>query len=160
MTQLTVVWIKTGPLSYLPIYEIAISLQPSQCILLPLLHSFSGRNSTWHPYFTCKKGCFTASTKVNTCAYEAFGENQQFEITGDLISQSRNLMITTYAKGNAITGMSLSHARANKFLSNKTTLLKLLPPTENAFMLQLRSARNATIIDKAAHVTKPKYTNI
>ena len=65
-------------------------------------------------------------------------------------------MITPYAKGNAITGMSLSIAEANKFLTNKATLLKFLPPNENAFMLQLRSALNATIIDKAAHVTKPK----
>ena len=56
--------------------------------------------------------------------------------------------------------MSLSDARANKFLTNKATLLKLLPPTENVFVLHLKRAIYATIIDKTAHIAKPNYLDI
>ena len=130
MTQLDELWVKAGPLSYLPIHEITKSLQPPQCKLLPFLHSFSGRDTTSHPYFTSEKGWFIASTKVNTSALEAFGENGQFDITDELINQARDLIIAIYSKSNAIPGMSLSDARGNIFLTNKATLLKLLPPTE------------------------------
>ena len=43
-----------------------------------------------------------------------------------------------------------------KFLNNKSTLLKLLPLTENAFDLHLRRVTLATTIDKSAHITKPE----
>ena len=159
-TQLDKLWVKTGPLSYLPIHEIAKSLRSSQCKLLPFLYSFSVRDTTCHLYFTSKTGWFTVSTKVNTSALEAFGENGQFGITEDLPKQARDLMISIYAENNAILGMSLSDARANKFLTNKATLLQLLPLTENVFMLHLRCAICATIINKTAHVAKPNHPNI
>jgi hypothetical protein len=53
-------------------------------------------------------------------------------------------------------GSSLPEIRANKFLNNKTTLLKLLPPTENAFMEHLKRSALATAIDKSAHIARPE----
>ena len=97
-------------------------------------------NTTSHPYFISEKGQFVASTESNTSSLEGFGENGQFEITTDLVNTARDLLITTYAKSNAIPGMSLSDARVNKFLTNKAILLKLLPPTENVFILHLKRA--------------------
>ena len=44
----------------------------------------------------------------------------------------------------------------NKFLNNKSTLLKLLPPTEDAFIQHVKRAALATLVDKAAHVAKPE----
>ena len=45
--------------------------------------------------------------------------------------------------------------RVYKFLNNKSTLLKLLPPTEDAFIQHLRRAALATVLDKTAHIGKP-----
>ncbi|KAK1901168.1 Maltose/maltodextrin import ATP-binding protein MalK [Dissostichus eleginoides] len=53
-------------------------------------------------------------------------------------------------------GSDLGKLRAYKFLNNKLTLLKLLPPTENAFLLHLKRAALATITDKNAHIAKPE----
>jgi len=41
-------------------------------------------------------------------------------------------------------------------LNNKSTPLKLLPPTENAFLFNLKRAALATIIDENAHIAKPE----
>jgi len=49
----------------------------------------------------------------------------------------------------------LSKLRVSKFLNNKSTLLKLLPPTEDAFIQHLRRAALATILDKSAHIPTP-----
>ena len=37
-------------------------------------------------------------------------------------------------------GFSVSEVRANKFLNNKSTLLKMLPPTEGSFVPHLKWA--------------------
>ena len=49
----------------------------------------------------------------------------------------------------------LSSLRAHNFLNSKSTLLKLLPPTEDAFLQHVKRAAYATILDKCAHVPKP-----
>ena len=41
-----------------------------------------------------------------------------------------------------------------KFLNNKSTLLKVLPQTEDAFRLHVKRVALATIIDKNAHISK------
>ena len=41
-----------------------------------------------------------------------------------------------------------------KFLNNKSTLLKVLPPAEDAFRLHVKRVALATIIDKNAHISK------
>jgi len=41
-------------------------------------------------------------------------------------------------------------------LNNRSTMLKLLPPTEHTCLLHLQRAALATIIDKTAHVAKPQ----
>ena len=46
--------------------------------------------------------------------------------------------------------------RAHKFLNNKSTLQKLLPPTENAFFHHLKRAALSTAVDKSAHIKKPQ----
>ena len=42
-----------------------------------------------------------------------------------------------------------------KFLNSQSVLMKLLPPTEDAFLLHLNRAVYATIVDKNAHNPKP-----
>ena len=65
--------------------------------------------------------------------------------------------MTVYSNKNEdFSESSLSKLRAFKFLNNKSTLLKLLPPTDDAFMQHLKRAALATIIDKSAHNPKPK----
>jgi len=39
-------------------------------------------------------------------------------------------------------------------------MLKLLPPTEDAYLLHLQRAAVATIIDKNAHVAKPQLAHV
>ena len=51
---------------------------------------------------------------------------------------------------------SRNHVLAHKFLNTKSTLLKLLPPTQNAFFNHLKRAAFATAVDKSAHIHKPQ----
>lgn len=94
--------------------------------------------------------------KRNTPAVVDYGDNQANAITGDLITQARELTIDVYTtKSDQFEDSDLEKLRAYKFLNNKSTLLKLLPPTEDAFLLHLNRAAHATIIDKNAHIAKP-----
>ena len=49
-------------------------------------------------------------------------------------------------------GATLAEVRANKFLNSRSVQLKLLPPTENAFVQHVRRCALATVIDKSAHL--------
>jgi len=49
-----------------------------------------------------------------------------------------------------------SELRVHKFLNNKCTLLKLLPPTEDAFLLHVKRAALATLMDKTSHIARPE----
>ena len=91
-------------LNYLPIYEVAKSLQPFQIRLLPFLYSLNGRGTTSHSYFPAKSTACSINQSQHTTE-EAFGENGQCEITKDLMNITKNLMnaaqdipIATYAK--------------------------------------------------------------
>lgn len=68
--------------------------------------------------------------------------------------------MTVYTKNTEIIGSSLGKVRANKFLNDKSTLLKLLPPTEGAFLQHLKRSALATTIDKIAHIAKPIYPSL
>ena len=49
----------------------------------------------------------------------------------------------------------LGKLRVYTFLNNRSTLLKLLPPSEDAFEQHLKRAALATMIDKTAHIANP-----
>ena len=162
LNDLEELWVRTGPDNYyLPIHQIAKSLGPAQCRALPFLHSLSGRDTTSYPYFTSKKGWFITSKKIDTPALEDFAESDDLlALTDEVKNQARDLLIGVYTKRVDMLGSSLAEIRANKFLNNKSTLLKLLPPTEDAYMQHLKRAALATIIDKRAHVAKPVIPSI
>ena len=60
-----------------------------------------------------------------------------------------------YEHNDGFSGYDLAPLRAHKFLNNRSILLILLPPTEDAFMLHTKRAALATIIDKSAHLRQP-----
>ena len=65
-------------------------------------------------------------------------------------------MVSVYAnKGDMFGGSDLGKHRVYTFLNNKSTLLKVIPPTENAYEQHLKRAALATAIDKSAHICKP-----
>ena len=59
-------------------------------------------------------------------------------------------------KGDDFEEANLDNLKVDKFLDNKSTLLKLLPPTEDALIQHVKRAALATLVDKAAHVAKPE----
>ena len=54
----------------------------------------------------------------------------------------------------------LGKLRVYKFLNNKSTLPKLLPPTEKAYDEHLKRAALATLIDKRSYMAKPGLPQI
>lgn len=70
------------------------------------------------------------------------------------------LLVAVYTNNdNDFMGVELGKVRVYKFLNNKSMLLKLLPPTEDAFIQHLRRAALATVLDKTAHNSKPITSN-
>ena len=66
---------------------------------------------------------------------ERFGEEGQdsYQITSELINQASLLVIAVYSsRSDAFEDCDLAKLRAHKFLNNKSIMLKLLPPTEDA----------------------------
>ena len=156
LSNLSELWVRTAPDNYLPIHEMCAALGPARCRALPFLHSLSGRDTTSYPYFTGKKMWVNRSKTTDVSALGNFAEQDHTHLTADVINQARNLMIAVYnKKDDAFEGSDLGKLHAYKFLNNKSTLLKLLPPTEDAFLLHTRRAALATLIDKTAHVAKP-----
>ena len=155
------IWIRTARDSYLPIHRIVAALGQSRCQSLPFIHSLSGRDTTSFFYFISKKVWFSGSKTLNLPALGDFGENPTgenptlHELNVSVIDQARQLLIYVYSK-DIDTEQSLAMLRAHKFLNNRSTLLKLLPPTESTFIHHLQRAALATIIDKTAHLAKPK----
>lgn len=70
--------------------------------------------------------------------------------------------LTVYTKKVDMSATSLAKVRANKFLNNKSTLLKLLPPS--TYREQLLAAPEAgcfvTIADKTALLSKHQVVNL
>ena len=98
---------------------------------------------------------------MSTEALQTFADDiDSFEITPEVVTQAREPLLAVYTKREDVVGMSLAEVRANKFLNNKSTLLKLLPPTEDSFFQHLKRAALATIKDKTAHIAKPPILNI
>ena len=156
LCDLPELWVRAGQNAYLPIHEMVVALGPAQCRAMPFIHSLSGRDTTSYPFFTGKKAWFKSSMRLDIPALEDFGENPCDTITDDLLNQARDLTITVYqSKADHFEGSDLGKLRVFKFLNNKSTLLKLLPPTEDAFRLRVERAALATMIDKNAHIPKP-----
>ena len=150
-------WVRTEQNSYLPIHQMVSALGLPQCRALPFIHSLSGRD-TVPPAIPSSLGRRHGSRPscVWISALEEFGENSSDSLSDDVINQARDLTIAVYtSKADHQEDFDLSKLRVYKFLNNRSTLLKLLPPTENAFDLHLRRAVLATIIDKCAHIAKP-----
>ena len=72
--------------SYLSIYEVVKSSQPSQIKLLLFLHSFDGRDTISYKTRHQHKRQLEAKTKVNISTLEGFCENERCEITKDLLN--------------------------------------------------------------------------
>ena len=128
----------------------------AQCRSMPFIHSLSGRDTTSYPFYTGKKAWIKASMCLDLPALEEFGEIPSDSLSDDVIKQARDLTIAVYAsKADHPEDFDLGKLRVYKFLNNRSTLLKLLPPTEQAFDLHLRRAALATLIDKSAHIAMP-----
>ena len=138
-------WVRTEKNVYLPVHQMVSALGLSQCRSMPFIHSLSGRDTTSYPFYTGKKAWIKASMCLDLPALEEFGEIPSDSLSDDVIKQARDLTIA----------VDLGKLRVYKFLNNRSTLLKLLPPTEQAFDLHLRRAALATLIDKSAHIAKP-----
>jgi hypothetical protein len=62
-------------------------------------------------------------------ALEAFGEDQQYDITADVVDQARELFVYVYTKNaDDFKESCLGRLRAYKFLNNKSTLLSCFHP--------------------------------
>ena len=78
-------------------------------------------------------------------------------ITAGLVDQARELFANVYNKNaDDFTESCLGRLRDHKFLNKKSTLLKLLPPTEKAFFHHLKRVALATAVDRSAHINKPQ----
>ena len=109
-----------------------------------------------YPFFTGKKAWFKTNMGLDLPALQEFGENSSYSLSEDVKNRARDLTIAVYAsKADHSEDFDLAKLRVYKFLNNRSTLLKLLPPTENAFGLHLKRAALAAIIDKTAHIAKP-----
>jgi len=160
LRDLPEMWVRTAQSSYLPIHEMASALGPTQSRALPFIHSLSGRDITSYLFFTGKKTWLTRSKEVDIAALEDFGdpdESPPYTITAEVTSQARVALVAVYTKKNDdFEGSGLDELRVHRFLNNKSTLLKLLPPTEDAFLLHVKRAALATLMNKASHIARPE----
>ena len=144
--------------SYLPIHEIAAALGPAISRALPFIHSLSGRDNTSYPYFTGKKTWIKSSMQIDIPALEDFADGDQgpARITAEVVKQAKELVVSVYANnGDMFEGADPGKLRVHTLLNNKSTLLKLLPPTESAYEQHIKRTALATAIDKSAHIGKP-----
>ena len=155
-------WVQNAQQSFLPIHEFASKLGTPLCRALTFIHSLSGRDTTSYPYFTGKNKWLANSKTIDISALGDFAENEySCSLTDVVVTQARELLVAVYSnKHENFSKSSLSKLRAFKFLNNKSTLLKLLPPTEDAFLQHLRRAALATITDETAHIAKPRPLSV
>jgi hypothetical protein len=116
-----------------------------------------GRDIVSYPYFTDKKSWMISSKKIDITALESYAEDPaSIGITTDVLRQAKALCVKVYTiKNDDFTNSGLDELRACKFLNDRSTLLKLLPPTEDSFLQHVRRAALATLVDKSAHISKP-----
>ena len=83
-------------------------------------------------------------------------------MTPEVLNEATKLCIQVYSKKDDDFD-DLPTLRAHNFLTHKSaSLLKLLPPTEDAFTQHVKRSALATIIDKRSHIatpTIPPYTH-
>ena len=125
---------------------------PSQCRILPFIHSLSGRDTTSFSFVIGKKTWMFFSKTIEIDALEDFAESKDCFL---LTEAAKKIVHCCIHKTCGHFGNNLAEIRSNKFLNNKSTLLKLLPQTEETFIQHLTRAMLATIIDKTAHIPKP-----
>lgn len=162
LRDLPELWIAISQDTYVPIHELAAAMGPSQCRLLPFIHSLSGRDTTSYPFFTGKKAWLAKSKHNDLPALESFAEDvTSRNVTQEVISQAQELCIAVYTnKNDDFSGCDLSMLRTYKFLNSNSTLLKMLPPTVDTFNQHLYRSALATLIDKSAHLAKPNLPPI
>ncbi len=152
-------WVRSTQSSYLSIHQMASSLGPAHYRPFPFIHSLSGHDITSFPFITSKTTWLRCSKEVEIPALEDFGEadvNAKGTIMTDIIQQARELLVTVYTKKDDDFKKSAlgDLLRGHKFLNNKFTLLKLLPSSEDAFLLYVKWAALATIPDKIVHISQ------
>lgn len=77
-------------------------------------------------------------------------------MTEEVLSRARQRLVAVYSnKHDEFSDTSLDAMRAYKFLNNRSTLLKLLPPTEDALLQHVRRAALATLTAKTSHIPNP-----
>ena len=134
LKDLPELWVRTERENYLPIHSNPIALGPAQSRALPFIHSLSGCDTTSYPYFIGKKIWLNRSKATYIPALEAFRDPDEGQpcITPEVISQ---VLIAVYTnKDDDFMGAELGKVKVYKFLNNKSTLLKLLSPTEDALI--------------------------
>ena len=158
LEALSEMWIRTAPNTYLPIHEMVSALGTMSCRALPFIHSLSGRDTTSHLFFTGKKAWLKCSFREDLSSIEKFGEDVTDVVSEELLNQARTILTRVYTTStdDFKVQADLSKLRAFKFLNNKSTLLRLLPPTEDSFRLHVKRAALATMIDKTAHIACPQ----
>ena len=84
-------------------------------------------------------------------------DSRHWTLNDDIIKQARDHLMSVY--GRPVLGQTrsedLKHLRAHKFLHNNTPVLKMLPPTEAAFIQHLKRGALATLRNKLALSPKP-----
>lgn len=70
------------------------------------------------------------------------------------------ILLQCTAGNEEISEARLNAMRAYKFLSNRSILLKLLTPTEDAFPRHVRRAALATLTDKTSHIPNPTPVSV
>lgn len=110
-----------------------------------------------YPFGIGKKAWLLYSKKVAALALEGFAEDGSwYQITKEVTDQARELLVVVYkSQHDAFAGSSLATVGVYIFFNDIFTLLKLLPPSEGAFVEHLKRAARAVIIDKTAHISKP-----
>ena len=123
------------------------------------MHSVSGRDNT--PFFTGKKVWLNRCKEVDIPTLEDFWDPENsasHTVSPEVIQQAK---VAVYSKkDDDFEEVNLDNLRLNKFLNNKSTVLKLLPPPEDAFIQHVKRAALATLVDKVAHVAKPEVGTV
>ena len=88
--------------------------------------------------------------------YFANGDQGPARITAECVKQAKELVVSVDAnKGDMFEVSDLGKHQVHTSPNNKSTLLKLLAPTESAYEQHLERAALATSIDKSAQICKP-----
>ena len=101
------------------------------------------------------KTCIKSSMPIDIPALEYFANGDQgpARITAECVKKA--VVSVDANKGDMFELSDIGKHQVHTFPNNKSTLLKLLAPTERAYEQHLKRAALATSIDKSAQICKP-----